>query len=81
MSGAVEVAVRLTELDHDLVMEADVPTESNLDMTVVLDRVDAAGGTLSVARSHHGTQVKARFPAARSTDAVDSTTSLVAEPS
>jgi hypothetical protein len=58
-----------------------VQPASDLDVTVVFDRVDAAGGTLSVDRSDDATALTARFPAPQSTDAVPSATHLVAEPS
>ena len=81
MSGATGMTVRLTGLDDELVMEVDVQPASDLDVTVVFDRVDAAGGTLSVDRSDDATALTARFPAPQSTDSVPSATHLVAEPS
>ena len=81
MYGATGMTVRLTGLDDELVMEVDAQRASDLDVTVVFDRVDAAGGTLSVDRSDDATALTARFPAPQLTDSVPSATHLVAEPS
>lgn len=81
MSGATGMTVSLTGLDDELVMAIEVQRVSDLDVTLVFDRVDAAGGTLSVDRSDGATELTARFPASQSTDALSSTIPLVAEPS
>ncbi len=79
MSGATQMTVGLTGLAGELVMTVDVKGTTDLDVTVVHDRVDAAGGTLSIHAADQAIELTARFPTPQSIDAVSSTTQLVAE--
>lgn len=81
LAGATGATVRLTELEDGLVLAVEVQRVSDLDVTVVFDRVDAAGGALSVARSDDATELTARFPTPLSTGAGPPTNQLVTEPS
>jgi hypothetical protein len=69
LSAAAGITVRLTESEDELVLAVGVQRVPDLDVTVVFDRVDATGGTLSVARADDATELMARFPAPRSTGA------------
>jgi signal transduction histidine kinase len=79
MSGATQMAVSLTGLQDELVMAVDAKGTTGLDVTVVFDRVDAAGGTLSIHETDQTMGLTARFPACQPTGAAGSTTALVAE--
>jgi signal transduction histidine kinase len=81
MSGATEMSVRLTGFDDELMMLVDVQGASGLDVTVVVDRVDAAGGTLSIDQTNDVTALTARFPISDSTAMAASPSDLVSEPS
>ena len=81
MSAAAGMTVRLTESEDELVLAVGVQRVPDLDATVVFDRVDATGGTLSVTRSDDATELVARFPLPQSVDAVSPSTQLVTEPS
>ena len=77
MSQATQMTVRLTGFDDELAMLVDVHDASNLDVTVLVDRVDAAGGTLSIDTTNDVTALTARLPIlSTATD-----TDLVSEPS
>jgi signal transduction histidine kinase len=81
MSGATEMSVRLTGFDDELMVLVDVQGASGLDVTVVSDRVDAAGGTLSIDETDDATALTARFPTSDSTAMASSPSGLVSEPS
>ncbi|MGF1668591.1 MAG: sensor histidine kinase [Acidimicrobiia bacterium] len=79
MSGATQMTVRLTGLAAELVMAVDVKGSTDLDVTVVYDRVDAAGGTLSVSETDQTVEFTARFPTPQSIDTVAFSTQLTTE--
>ncbi|MDH3247618.1 MAG: histidine kinase [Acidimicrobiia bacterium] len=81
MSRATGMSVRLTGFDDELTMLVDVQGASGLDVTVVSDRVDAAGGTLSIDETDDATALTARFPISDSTAMASSPSDLVSEPS
>ena len=75
------MSVRLTGFDDELMMLVDVQGASGLDVTVVSDRVDAAGGTLSIDETDDATALTARLPTSDSTAMASSPSGLVSEPS
>ena len=81
MAGATNVAARLGVLDDELVMSVGLDRVTDIDVTDVADRVDAAGGTLTIDRVDGGTALMARFPMSAATAGAPSPSNLISEPS